>query len=198
MEKAVVVDVDYQVAAEVMRSLQSWGIACEHCASLAEVRTLFASQATPPAYVILDLQLSSGDVADILDLLSEQKPRPLVAITSSSLTAQQVLALRNQCIVALQKPVGASELEQLARLFRETRTPLRAVERFAQHHKLSPKETSLFQMAVDGANNDEAAEALGCARPTVSTYWSRIFRKTGFQCQRDVVAALLRYSEMSR
>jgi DNA-binding NarL/FixJ family response regulator len=194
MEKAVVVDVDYQVAAEVMRSLQPWDIACEHCASLAEVQKLLATQATPPAYVILGLQLSGGDVADIIDLLSVQKPRPLVAITSSPLTAQQVFELRNHCIVALQ----TSELEQIARLFRETRTPIRAVERFAQHHRLSPKETSLFQMAVNGANNDEAAEALGCARPTVSTYWSRIFKKTGFQCQRDVVAALVRHSEMLR
>jgi DNA-binding CsgD family transcriptional regulator len=51
--------------------------------------------------------------------------------------------------------------------------------RFAQEHRLSPMQTKLFELAIEERNNDEAAEAFGCARATISAYWSRILRKTG-------------------
>lgn len=66
-----------------------------------------------------------------------------------------------------------------------------AIETFAIRYELSPKETLLLELAVTGKNNDEAAEALGCRRPTVSSYWHRIFTKSGHRSQRDVIAGVL-------
>ena len=67
-----------------------------------------------------------------------------------------------------------------------------AIETFAFQYGLSPKETMLLELAVAGKNNDEAAEVLGCSRPTVGTYWHRIFNKRGLRSQRDVIASILR------
>lgn len=64
---------------------------------------------------------------------------------------------------------------------------------FCRHHQLSPKETRLLLLAIAGHNNDEIAELLACARPTVATHWNRIFAKTAQRGQRDVMAALVRW-----
>jgi DNA-binding CsgD family transcriptional regulator len=85
----------------------------------------------------------------------------------------------------------------------EPDTLLRAVElvggadddeiaRFSRAHRLSPRETALLRLALSGRNNDEAAEALGCSRATISSFWNRVFRKTGVSGQRDVVILLHR------
>jgi DNA-binding CsgD family transcriptional regulator len=70
------------------------------------------------------------------------------------------------------------------------------VARFSQTHRLSPRETALLRLALSGKNNDEAAQALGCSRATISSFWNRMFRKTGVSGQRDVV--ILLHRERSR
>lgn len=67
------------------------------------------------------------------------------------------------------------------------------IEAFCRHHQLSPKETRLLLLAIDGHNNDEIAELLACSRPTVATHWNRIFAKTAQRGQRDVVCAVVRW-----
>jgi DNA-binding CsgD family transcriptional regulator len=67
-----------------------------------------------------------------------------------------------------------------------------AVRGFAVANRLSRREAQLLELAVAGLNNKEAAAALGCQRPTVSTYWNRIFSKTGVRTQRDIMASIIR------
>ena len=69
----------------------------------------------------------------------------------------------------------------------------RAICEFAARYRLSPTESRLLALAISGRTNDEAADALECARGTVGTYWNRIFTKTGERGQRNVMAALVRW-----
>jgi DNA-binding NarL/FixJ family response regulator len=146
-----------------------------------------------PSYVFLDLLLPDGDGATFLPLLRPLRPRPLVAVVSIALDAARVLALHGDCLLMLPKPVGEQQSLQLIRLLRAAAAPSVAVQIFAQRESLSRQESALLHLAVRGLNNDEAADVLRCRRATVSTYWNRIFAKTGFRCQRDVIAGLLRF-----
>ena len=92
-------------------------------------------------------------------------------------------------IAAIGHRGNARELEQTAAVLYVGHDH---VNRFATRYRLSPKEASLVRHALEGLNNDEAADALGCSRPTVSTYWNRIFRKTGVSGQRDLVILVMR------
>jgi DNA-binding CsgD family transcriptional regulator len=68
---------------------------------------------------------------------------------------------------------------------------------FAERYRLSPRETALLRYALEGMNNDQAAGALGCSRPTISTSWNRIFRKTGVSGQRDLVILFMHSAHAS-
>jgi DNA-binding NarL/FixJ family response regulator len=52
--------------------------------------------------------------------------------------------------------------------------------------------------AVRYADNEQAADALGCSSATVRSYWRRIFEKTGHTRARDVMAELFRFALTDR
>ena len=107
----------------------------------------------------------------------------------SEYDAERVVELSRVSDLVLPLPVCG---ETLLRAIRQLLDRHDEVKRFASRYRLSPKEASLVRHALEGLNNDEAADALGCTRPTVSTYWNRIFRKTGVSGQRDLVILVMR------
>ena len=66
------------------------------------------------------------------------------------------------------------------------------VRKYAAEHSLSPQETRVLAAAVSGTANKVAAGELSCNRSTISTYWKRIFSKTGCRSQREVLGHLIR------
>lgn len=66
----------------------------------------------------------------------------------------------------------------------------------ARRFGLSPQETKLVRCMVGNHDSEEAAERLGCHATTLSTYWNRVFRKTGTRTQRGVL--LLCIDELRR
>lgn len=61
-------------------------------------------------------------------------------------------------------------------------------------HGLSGQESRLLLGAVQGVADKLIASEWGCSRATVSTYWKRIFVKTGMRPQREVLAHLVRFA----
>lgn len=116
------------------------------------------------------------------------RPFKVLCLTSEY-DAARVLELSRLSDLVLPLPIGG---ETLLRAIRQLLDRHDDVKRFATRYRLSPKEASLVRHALEGLNNDEAAGALGCSRPTVSTYWNRIFRKTGVSGQRDLVILVMR------
>lgn len=65
---------------------------------------------------------------------------------------------------------------------------------FALRYGLSQQERRLLIATVEGMSEKEIAWISGCARATVSTYWQRIFKKTGCRSQIEVMSAVLRWT----
>jgi DNA-binding NarL/FixJ family response regulator len=195
-ETGLVVDGDVAFAQGLKQVLGDARIALEHARGLAEARALLVRAPAPPRHVFLNPELQDGDGTDLLHELRSLRPQPLVAIVCEPgwLTAEHVLSLQGQCVVAIPKPLGDEDVAHLIGVLRAADTLSDAVELLARDSRLSRNETRLLHLiVVDGMNNDEAAGELGCARPTVSTYWNRIFEKTGYHCARDVISSVVRY-----
>lgn len=98
--------------------------------------------------------------------------------------------------------LAPSELLRLATLLLKRNRPHTTIqENLAQYcakHRLSPRERSVLEHAALGASNDEIAATLGCARPTISTYWNRIFDKTGKRTYRELIAHFLYQCDAAR
>jgi DNA-binding NarL/FixJ family response regulator len=124
-----------------------------------------------------------------LDDLRARGHRPLVLLVTTDFSAKNVVNLAEVGDMVLPAPLSADVLLNAVGLLLGRRDD---VARFACKYRLSPRETDLLRQAVLGLNNDEAAFALGCSRGTVSTFWHRIFKKTGVSGQRDVIILLLR------
>jgi DNA-binding CsgD family transcriptional regulator len=69
-----------------------------------------------------------------------------------------------------------------------------AVDSFCVKYSLSAQEGRLLQVSIEGLTNDEASAVLRCGRPTISTYWNRIFKKVGLSGQREILAAFARHA----
>jgi DNA-binding NarL/FixJ family response regulator len=65
---------------------------------------------------------------------------------------------------------------------------------YSRCHRLSAQEQRLLLATVRGSSEKEVAYSLGCRRSTMSTYWQRIFQKTGFHSQIEVISAVLRWT----
>ena len=70
----------------------------------------------------------------------------------------------------------------------------RIVERYAAAHQLSRQELRLLLGIIEGRSDKSIAADWGRSRSTVSTYWKRIFAKTGQRPQREVLAHVLRFT----
>jgi DNA-binding NarL/FixJ family response regulator len=68
------------------------------------------------------------------------------------------------------------------------------IEAYAVSRHLSAQERRLLLATVKGSSEKEVAFSLGCRRSTTSTYWQRIFQKTGLRSQIEVLSAVLRWT----
>lgn len=110
----------------------------------------------------------------------------LVSRSCSAETAIRIAQGRGLCLPA------SVHCHQLAEAIIWLSQPsLDALSSFVRKYRLSPQETQLIRCAYDRLTTEQAAKVLGCRRATVSTYWNRIFRKTGVCSQRDVMVLLL-------
>jgi DNA-binding NarL/FixJ family response regulator len=175
-------------------SIEGW---CEHLqrAGLEVLRGDSADGALAPARLeLIDLAILDARWCESLAFCREphdaRSGRPFkVLCLSSEYDAARVVELSRVSDLVLPLPISG---ETLLRAIRQLLDRHDDVNRFATRYRLSPKEASLVRHALEGLNNDEAADALGCTRPTVSTYWNRIFRKTGVSGQRDLVILVMR------
>jgi DNA-binding CsgD family transcriptional regulator len=117
--------------------------------------------------------------------------RPRIVLVTREFSSGNVLRLAEYCDLVLPSPLESGTLLRALEMLGEWRD---SVEKFALQYKLSPRETALLRCALACMNNDEAAAALSCSRNTVSTFWNRIFRKTGVSGQRDVIVLLLQWA----
>jgi DNA-binding CsgD family transcriptional regulator len=69
--------------------------------------------------------------------------------------------------------------------------PTAVVDRFAQQHRLSPREREILALAVAGKQMKEMAQQLGLATDTVKEYLGSVYRKVGVDGKGALVAKVL-------
>jgi DNA-binding NarL/FixJ family response regulator len=88
--------------------------------------------------------------------------------------------------VAGGSPMSPQIASRVVRLFREFRPPEHA------NYRLTPQETELLKLLIDGHHKKTAAEALGISFHTVSFHLSNIYEKLQVHSKTEAVAKALR------
>jgi DNA-binding NarL/FixJ family response regulator len=195
MSRLLAVEDTDLIAQQWGRILVRHGIEFLHAATLAEAREAVARWTeTPFDYVLLDLKLPDGDGADLLPTLNGLTPKPAVAVITGFLDSNRSIDLHGRCTIMVPKPAEPRALLGIVEILEGSRKSGPVVEEFARKYRLSEREREVLFAALRGLNNQETAAELDCDRGTVSTYWNRIFAKTGWRSQRDVIAHLFQHS----
>lgn len=186
-KRALIVTDDAAVAASVKEGLCGGGIEVHLVFSPAAARSLIEADSRGERrfeVVCIDAALLARGGCDLLGEMSRSTASPKLA----------VLARSEPSSVRVVPVTHVPEPNDYGLLLEAPACPDVSGETaaFCRRHGLSGRESALLSLAVQGLNNDEAAERLGCHRCTVGTYWSRIFRKTRTSGQRDVLGKLLR------
>lgn len=180
------------VQGEDSTNTQAWQAASRDVEFVLTARDAVAEIAIQPGVVdlaILDADPDDSDLEGWLNLLGETIQRPRILVLTSHFSGQNVVRFASKCGLVLPKPVDGETLAAAVDWLLRCEQP---EVRFARQYKLSQREAALVRASLAGMNNDEAAASLGCSRATISTYWNRIFRKTGVSGQRDVIILLFR------
>jgi DNA-binding CsgD family transcriptional regulator len=188
-KRALVIAGDRGVADSVKEGLCRAGVDVHVVCSPAAARSLLdAHKGDAQAFelVCMDATFLAGDGGDLLGEVGRTATPPKLALLVGS--DRSGAPARVVPVTNLPEPGDYEGL--LAALALPDASGETAA--FCRTHGLSRCESALLSFAVQGLNNDEAAELLGCHRCTVGTYWSRIFRKTRTSGQRDVLGKLLR------
>jgi DNA-binding NarL/FixJ family response regulator len=159
-------------------------------ASLAEARALLARNEYD--VVLLDLKLGDEDGMSLLDDMAALSRRPGVVVVSGHLTAERLLMLYRQRILALPKRADDVVLREAIATAAERPSYPEIVRMLCRRHGLSRSETEVVLLTAQGKSIQGVAEALGCQPRTVDSHWQGIFNKTGYRSKPDVLAAVLR------
>ena len=146
-------------------------------------------------FVLLDLKLPDGDGTELLPVFARLEPRPRVAVVTSHLTYERSLDLHGQCVVSVPKPQGMTAILQLMEVLQNTRSDEpkqnRALELFVEKYGLSARQAAVIGHSMLGPDL-EPDRALGCKMTTIRSLWQRVFDKTGYRSQVEVIRAVLR------
>lgn len=144
--------------------------------------------------VLLDLVLPGGDGRALLPSILLLDPRPAVAVVSGSLEIADYIEIQQRRALALPKPCKdpATMVNMLYQL-QGPKVEREAVRVFAEQYGLTKAEKRVLQHTAEGYHVSEVAEHLGVKPATVSTLWRRIFKRTGWHAQTEVLAALFRF-----
>lgn len=191
-KRVLIVEDRREIARSFARTLRSCGHEATVTLTLKDAENALAEARFD--IILLDLVLDDGDGEDLLETVEQLVPRPAVAVVSGNLDSRRMTGLCGRVAATLPKPVPAGALRMLVdRLSARSAEGNNPVEWFCREYGLSRKETELVLAITSGLSNQEAAESLSCKRGTVSTYWSRIFDKTGCHSRQEVIGALFRF-----
>lgn len=192
----LLVDDDLGLTRAWRRILEPYGYRVWTTGSIAETETFVAAWADhAPAYVLLDLKLPDGDGGELLPAFAALEPKPLVAVVSACLDYERALKLHGSCALCLPKPSNMEGVLQLLEVLGKARRSKvgdgHALDLFARTHSLDAREAAVVAHLMSGPNIGPD-EALGCKLSTVQQLWGRVFEKTGYRSQLDVIRAVRR------
>ena len=170
-------------AADVLRPLaEQLKIAFHQVASPAELREFAAAHRGAWGCVVLDLQASGEDALEMLGWLAEEHPCLGSIIWSKFLdVATAVTAMRNGALDVIAKDHNAAamlvSLNRALGISRQRHQQWRDEQRMRTRlRQLTPAETSVLNMILEGRTNKEIAAALDVGLRTVEARRQRILQ----------------------
>ncbi|MCA8952453.1 MAG: response regulator transcription factor [Planctomycetes bacterium] len=143
--------------------------------------------------IVLDLNLPDGSGIDVLERLSQQECHvPVIFMSGIARVSEAVEAFRLGSLDFVEKPFDLDTM--LAALNRAIETDrkrrnssagLREVRR--RFDRLSPRETEVMELVVQGAANKEVAAHLGLSPKTIEVHRANVMRKTEAQSVAELV-----------
>jgi two-component system response regulator RegA len=196
----VLVVEDYEaVARGFCNDLRRAGFRADAVGSVAEARVFFAKRWDERCVaILLDLQLGEEDGAALLPDIEALRPAPHVAVVSGTADGPRAVALLERGIPTIPKPIGGMSLGILVAQLIARPALSDPVGAYCGSRRLSLRETELVRATADGLETAAASVRVGCSPHTLTTYWQRIFRKTGHRSQPAVLAAIIRFALAGR
>ncbi|QDC45953.1 response regulator transcription factor [Candidatus Methylopumilus universalis] len=129
-----------------------------------------------PAIVIVDIQLPDISGVDLHRMLLEKNINPPIIFISGEASIQQsVDAMKQGAIEFLVKPFDIDEL--INAITKAIRIELKEINLNVLLKNLSPRELEVYNLLLQGLNNQELIDKLHLSLPTVKQYKSEVMRK---------------------
>ena len=129
-----------------------------------------------PAIVIADIQLPDISGVDLHRMLLEKNINPPIIFISGEASIQQsVDAMKQGAIEFLVKPFEIDEL--INAVTKAIRIELKEINLNVLLKNLSPRELEVYNLLLQGLNNQELIDKLHLSLPTVKQYKSEVMRK---------------------
>jgi len=129
-----------------------------------------------PAIVIVDIQLPDISGVDLHRMLLEKNINPPIIFISGEASIQQsVDAMKQGAIEFLVKPFDIDEL--INAVTKAIRIELKEINLNVLLKNLSPRELEVYNLLLQGLNNQELIDKLHLSLPTVKQYKSEMMRK---------------------
>jgi len=129
-----------------------------------------------PAIVIADIQLPDISGVDLHRMLLEKNINPPIIFISGEASIQQsVDAMKQGAIEFLVKPFDIDEM--INAVTKAIRIELKEINLNVLLKNLSPRELEVYNLLLQGLNNQELIDKLHLSLPTVKQYKSEVMRK---------------------
>jgi FixJ family two-component response regulator len=193
-----VIDDDALIRAGIESLVRSIGLRAVAFSSAPEF--MAAKRPDAPACLVLDVRMPGQSGLDLQRQLSDAGIRiPIIFITGHADVPMTVRAMKDGAMEFLTKPVRSQDLIEAVqkaivrdRELRQERSELEGIR--ARFESLTPRETEVLQLVVDGLLNKQVADRLGMSELTVKTHRAHVMEKTGA----DSLAHLVRMFEKLR
>ena len=129
-----------------------------------------------PAIVIADIQLPDLSGVDLHRILMEKNITcPIIFISGEASIQQSIDAMKQGAIEFLVKPFDIDEL--INAITKAIRIELKEINLNVLLKNLSPRELEVYNLLLQGLNNQELIDKLHLSLPTVKQYKSEVMRK---------------------
>jgi DNA-binding NarL/FixJ family response regulator len=186
----VVEDEELQAAA-FARMLTRRGHTVSLARNAAEARALVGSGLHFDA-AFVDLHLPDGCGLDVIASIRSLHERTRVALTTGSLTPDQITSARDLDAEIMMKPCPWARVERFLMGSRPLleRIPARAHE-WAERHGLSPTEVEILVSVASGTRRSDLAVERHCSPFTIKTHATHLLTKLGEESLQEAAHRLL-------